>query len=59
MTVEPNWVVKIKVITPGKIVPYKCCLPSWNISMKKGFNTDVLFDVITHFSGTLLNMNKM
>ncbi len=36
--------VKIKVITPGKIVPYKCCLPSSNISVKKDFDIDVLFN---------------
>ncbi len=30
-----------EVITPGKIVPYKCCLPNSNIS-EKDFDTDVL-----------------
>ncbi len=33
-----------KVITPGKIVPYKCCLPSSSISVKKDFDTDFLFN---------------
>ncbi len=36
--------VETKVITPGKIVPYECCLPSWNISVKKNFDTDVPFN---------------
>ncbi len=36
--------VEMKVITPGKIVPYKCCLPSSNISMRKDFETDVIFN---------------
>ncbi len=33
-----------KVITPGKKVPNKCCLPSSDISVKKDFDTDVLFN---------------
>ncbi len=33
-----------KVITPGKIVPCKCCLPSTNISMKRDFDTDLLLN---------------
>ncbi len=33
---------EIKVVTPGKIVPYKCCLPSSGISMMKDFHTDDL-----------------
>ncbi len=36
--------VKAKVITPEKILPYKCCLPSFYISRKKDFDTDVLFN---------------
>ncbi len=41
---------ELKVITPGKIVPYKCCLSSWNISAKKDFYTDILLtNVVTHF----------
>ncbi len=32
-----------KVIMPGKTVPYKCCLPDSNISVKKDFDTDVRF----------------
>ncbi len=27
--------VGMKVITPGKIVPYKCCLSYVNVSVKK------------------------
>ncbi len=34
----------MNVITPEKIVPYKCCLPSSNISVEKDFDTDVLFN---------------
>ncbi len=30
------------VSTPEKIVPYKCCLPGSNFSVKKDFDTDVL-----------------
>ncbi len=37
--------VETEVIAPGKTVPYKCCLLSLNISMKKDFDTDVLFTV--------------
>ncbi len=41
---------EIKVITPEKIVPYKCCLPSSDISMKRDFDTDVpLTNAVTHF----------
>ncbi len=32
--------VEVKVITPKKIVPHKCRLPSSNISVKKVFDTD-------------------
>ncbi len=39
----------MKVITPGKIVPYKRCLPSLNISVKRDFDADVLFTNVTHF----------
>ncbi len=40
----------MRVITPGKIVPYKCCLPSTNISVKK-ILTQKLFlnNIVTHF----------
>ncbi len=40
----------MKVITPRKIVPFKCCLPSSNISVKKDF-TEMFFltNVVTHF----------
>ncbi len=31
---------EMKVFTHGKIVPYKCCPPSLNISVKKDFDTD-------------------
>ncbi len=42
--------METQVITPGKIVPSKCCLPTWNISVKKDFDTDVLFNyTVTHF----------
>ncbi len=37
-----------KVITPGKIVPFKCCLPGPNISMKKDFDTDVFCKLMSH-----------
>ncbi len=37
---EPR-VMETKVITPGKIVPHKCCLPSSNFSMKKDFDRNV------------------
>ncbi len=40
---EPG-AVETKVFTPGKIVPYKCCLPGSNISVKKDFDTDVLLN---------------
>ncbi len=36
--------VETKVITAGKIVPSKRCLPSWNISVKMDFDTDILFN---------------
>ncbi len=41
----------MKVITPGKTVPYKCGLPSSNISVKKNFDTQILFktNIVTHF----------
>ncbi len=47
---EREWgAIGTKVITPGKIVPNKCCRPSLNIHVKKDFNTDVLLqDVVTH-----------
>ncbi len=35
---------EINVITPGKIVPYKCCLPCSKISAKTDFDTDVLYN---------------
>ncbi len=43
-------VVKTKVITPEKIVPFKSSLPSLNISVKKDFTqTFFLTNVVTHF----------
>ncbi len=40
---------EMKVTTPGKIVPYKCCIPSSNNSLKD-FGKDVFFNyVVTHF----------
>ncbi len=33
-----------KVITPGKIVPYKCCPPGLNVRVRKDFDTDTLFN---------------
>ncbi len=46
-----------KRFLPGKIVPSKCCLPSWNISLKKDFDTDVLFNERCHtFSATFCNV---
>ncbi len=42
--------VETKVIRPGKTVPYKCCLPSWNISVRTDFDTDVLLtNIVSHF----------
>ncbi len=38
----------MEMILPGKIVPYKCCLPSTNISVKKDFDADVLLSNVTH-----------
>ncbi len=50
----------MKVITPGKIVPYKSCLPCSNTSVKVDFDTLFLTNV-THFQVLqhLLNMDKM
>ncbi len=36
--------VETKVVMPVKIAPCKYCLPRLNISMKKDFDTDVLFN---------------
>ncbi len=36
--------VNMKIITPEKIVPYKCCLLSLNISVKMDFDMDFLFN---------------
>ncbi len=42
--------VQMKVITPGKIVPHKCCLPSLNISVKRILTqTFILTNTVTHF----------
>ncbi len=39
----------MEVITPGKIVPYKCCLPGLNISTQRNFDTDFLLtNIVTH-----------
>ncbi len=41
---EREWgAIETKVVTHGNIVSYKCCLPSSNSSVKKDFDTDVLF----------------
>ncbi len=49
--------VEMKVITPGKIVPHKCCLASLSISMTKDFDTDVLFNYRRHtFLSTFCNV---
>ncbi len=46
-----------KVIAPGKIVPYKRCPPSSNVSVKRDFYTAVLFNYHCHtFSGTSCNV---
>ncbi len=55
--------MELKVITPGKIVPCKCFLLSSNISMKKNFDTDGLFNSCCHiFLATFIefrqNVNK-
>ncbi len=40
----------MKVITLGKIVPYKFCLPSSNNSLKKVLTqTFFLTNIVTHF----------
>ncbi len=40
----------MKVNTPEKIVPYKCCLPSSSISVKKNFDQTVfLTNIVAHF----------
>ncbi len=45
--------MELKVIMPGKIDPYKCCIPSSNISVKKDFDTDVLsYLMLSHISDT-------
>ncbi len=36
--------METKVVTPGKIVPGKCCLLSLNIGVKTDFDTDALFN---------------
>ncbi len=42
--------IEKKVISPGKIVPYKCCIPSSNIRVKEEFDTNFfLTSIITHF----------
>ncbi len=38
-----------KIITPGKTVPYKRCLPSWNISMKTELTRTFFLTNATHF----------
>ncbi len=40
--------VQMKVMTPGKIVPYKCSLPSSNISVMKNFDTDAPLLMLSH-----------
>ncbi len=34
--------IETKVIIAGEIVPYKCCLPSLSINIKKDFDTEIL-----------------
>ncbi len=53
--------METKVITPGKIVPNKCCLSSSNISMKKDFDTDTvkLTSYFQLLSVTFMNMDKV
>ncbi len=36
--------VEMKITAAGKIVSYKCCLLSLNISVKFDFDTDVLIN---------------
>ncbi len=40
--------IETKVITPGKIVPQKCCLLGLNVGVKKDFDTDISL-TNTHF----------
>ncbi len=39
----------MKVNTPGKIVPYKCCPPSLNIGARLVLTQMVFLTNITHF----------
>ncbi len=58
---EPG-AVKTKVITPGKIVPDKCCLPSSNTSVRAILTQTFFLTDVTHFqllSVSLLKMDKM
>ncbi len=55
---EESGAVETKVITSGKIVPHKRCLPSLNISMKD-FYADVLHRYLCHtFSDTVCNVTE-
>ncbi len=47
----------MKIIIPGNIAPYKCCLPSSNISLKKDLDKDIFFNWRHTFSGTLCNIH--
>ncbi len=47
----------MNVITLGKVVPYKCCLPSLNISVKKDFDKRSFKLTLTMFMDTN-NWNK-
>ncbi len=51
-------VIETKLITPEKIVPYKCCLPNSNISIKKDFYTDFILTNIKHFHGLSVTFIK-
>ncbi len=50
--------METKVITPRKIVPYKCCLPSSNISVKKDFNKDIFLTNVTHFEVLFVTLTE-
>ncbi len=41
--------METKVITPGKIVPYKCCIPTSNVSVKILTQTFLLISFVIHF----------
>ncbi len=44
----------------GKIISYRCCLPSSNVSVKKDFDKDVLFNQCSNtFLATFCNAERI